>query len=75
MMDPDDPFLMRSNPTELGTMILESESWVALRQEKKELHLHMSEEAAILLIGDFFVAHPGFRKVVMDYVRDRTKGK
>lgn len=74
-MDPNDPYLMRSNPAELGTMILKSESWVALRQEKNELHLHMSEEAAVLLIGDFFVAHPGIRKTVMDYVRDRTKGR
>ncbi|MBJ6109420.1 hypothetical protein JAO73_10375 [Hymenobacter sp. BT523] len=74
-MDPNDPYLMRSNPEELGTMILDSEAWVAFRQEKKQLHLHMSSEDAVLLIGDFFVAHPEIRRIVMDYVRDKTKHK
>jgi hypothetical protein len=76
-MNPIDNFQQTadSTPLELGTKILESKSWVVFRQEDDLAHLHMSDESAMLLIGDLFIAYPEIEARVRDYVRGNLTSK
>ncbi|HEX8330093.1 MAG TPA: hypothetical protein VF629_21335 [Hymenobacter sp.] len=64
-----------SSPLELGTRILESKAWVVFRQDDDQAHLHMSDESAMLLIGDLFIAYPQIEARVREYVRGSLTGK
>ncbi|GAB3828640.1 hypothetical protein GCM10028821_14380 [Hymenobacter jeollabukensis] len=65
--------LDHSSAERLAELLMAAEDWCIFRVDKKGTHVHLAGPESILLVGDFFAGAPDIRKVVMDYVRAKTK--